>query len=104
MPRRQRSRVCSICEPSLSFDHALVKDAVALLGRRPSCGGVKHIRIGSDTPSPTHRFTVAQRRQEVHQAMRGFGDGAPHDLLVLVTGHTEGKDPVAFREQTRRQI
>src|SRR5208282_3178680 len=53
MPRRQRSTVCSICEPSLSFDHALVKDAVALFGRRSSGNGSKHIRIGIVTPSPT---------------------------------------------------
>jgi hypothetical protein len=30
-----------------------VKDAVALLGRRPSGNGLKHIRIGIATPSPT---------------------------------------------------
>jgi hypothetical protein len=53
MPRRHRSTVCSICEPSLSFDQALVKDAVALLGRRFSGNGLKHIRIGIATPSPT---------------------------------------------------
>ena len=53
MPRRHRSTVCSICEPSLSLDQALVKDAVALLGRRSSGSGAKHIRIGIATPSPT---------------------------------------------------
>jgi hypothetical protein len=53
MPRRQRSTVCSTTEPSTSFDHPLAKRAVALFGRRSSGGGVKHIRIGIDTPSPT---------------------------------------------------
>jgi len=53
MPRRQRSTVRSICVPSLPFDHALVNDVVALLGRRSSGNRLKHIRIGIATPSPT---------------------------------------------------
>ena len=53
MPRRQRSTVRSTTELSTSSDHALAKHAVALLGRRHSGGGVKQIRIGTDTPSPT---------------------------------------------------
>src|SRR5437899_3247130 len=32
MPRRHRSTVLSMCVPSLSVDHALVNDVVALLG------------------------------------------------------------------------
>ena len=53
MPRRHRSTVCSICEPSLSLNQAFVKDVVALLGRRFSDNGLKHILIGIVTPSPT---------------------------------------------------
>jgi len=53
MPRLHRSTVCSISDRSLSFDQALVKDAVALLGRRFSGNGLKHILIGIATPSPT---------------------------------------------------
>jgi hypothetical protein len=42
-----------MCVPSLSVDHALVKDVVALFGRRSSGNGLKHIRMGIATPSPT---------------------------------------------------
>src|SRR5215831_11857334 len=50
MPRRQRSTVYSTTEPSIAFVHVLANDAVALFGRRPSGGGLKHTRIGIDTP------------------------------------------------------
>jgi hypothetical protein len=53
MPRRQRSTVYSTTEPSIAFAHVAANDAVALFGRRPSAGGLKHTRIGIDTPSPT---------------------------------------------------
>ena len=36
--------------------------------------------------------------------MRGFGDGAAHDLLVVMVGHPEREDRVALRQEARRQI
>src|SRR5215472_15002616 len=51
--RRQHSTVYSTTEPSIAFAHVPANEAVALFGRRPSAGGLKHTRIGIDTPSPT---------------------------------------------------
>src|SRR5262249_34865235 len=53
-----------------------------------------------DALSDGDRLAVTQRRQEIHQPMRGLGEGAANNVLILLTGHPEGKYRIAFREQT----
>src|SRR6516225_4513178 len=99
------------------LDGLLDLRAVAIFrpGSRKRCGGafraaaLRQLRKAyphrhRHTFANGNRLAVAQRRQEVHQAMRGLRDGAPHDVLILMAGHTEGEHRVTLRQQTRRQI
>src|SRR6516164_11125321 len=108
------SRTVSHASPP-PLDGLLDLRAVAIFrpGTRKRCGGafgpaVLRQRTEAYPHRHRHPFTdrnslaVAQCRQEVHQSMRGFRNGAAHNVLILVAGHTECEHRITFRQQTRR--
>jgi hypothetical protein len=105
MPRRQRSTARSMYVPSLSVDHALVNDVVALFGRRSSGNGLKHISAWASPhlrrPQSLPRCVAPAENSSARETPLGRHYAR---CLGLMAGHSKGEHRVALREKTRRKI